>query len=129
MRVCSRGFSCGKSADIKNATILTQNRWAQYEKTSMKQESTIDYEQILLKDPLFTEYPLHNVNEMDLLNLLYFLGDNSTYNHLNIIDSYCPICKKDTTFNSEQSDKQELSDLLGDAGMYSGFPGEKEKSL
>lgn len=90
----------------------------------MKQESTIDYEQILLKDPLFTEYPLHNVNEMDLLNLLYFLGDNETYNHLKIIDSYCPICKKDTTFNSENSDQQELSDLLGDAGMYSGFPGD-----
>tara|TARA_B110000114_G_scaffold184875_1_gene229843 strand:+ start:120 stop:998 length:879 start_codon:yes stop_codon:yes gene_type:complete len=93
----------------------------------MKQESTIDYEQILLKDPLFTEYPLHSVNEMDLLNLLYFLGDNSTYNHLNIIDSYCPICKKDTTFNSEQSDQQELSDLIDDAGMYNGFPGEKRE--
>ena len=89
----------------------------------MKQKSTIDYEQILLKDPLFSEYPLNNVDEMDLLNLLYFIGDNDTYNHLKIIDSYCPICKKDTTFNSEDSDKQELSDLLGDAGMYSGFPG------
>ena len=87
----------------------------------MKQESTIDYEQILLKDSLFSEYPLHNANEMDLLNLLYFLGDNDTYNHLKIIDSYCPICKKDTTFNSEDSDSQELSDLLGNAGMYSGY--------
>lgn len=93
----------------------------------MKQESTIDYNQILLKDPLFTEYPLLNVNEMDLLNLFYFLGDNSTYNHLNIIDSYCPICKKDTTFNSEQSNEQELRDLLGDAGMYSRFPGDEVK--
>ncbi|WP_052085191.1 hypothetical protein [Cellulophaga sp. E6(2014)] len=93
----------------------------------MKEESTIDYEQILLKDPLFSEYPLDNVNEMDLLNLLYFLSDNETYNNLKIIDSYCPICKKDTTFNNQDSDSQELSDLVGDAGMYSGFPGSNKE--
>jgi hypothetical protein len=87
----------------------------------MKQESTIDYEQILLKDPLFYEYPLQGVNEIDLVNLLYFISDEETYNHLKIIDSYCPICKKDTTFNSEASDKEELSTLLIKAGMCSGY--------
>lgn len=89
----------------------------------MKNESTINYEQILLKDPLFTEYPLQNANHSDLLNLLYFIEDNNTYNHLRIIDSYCPICKKDTTFNSEISNVSELSDLLMSAGMFGGAPG------
>jgi hypothetical protein len=91
------------------------------EKISMEQESVIDCEKILLKDPLFTEYPIHNLKPMALLNLLYFLRNNETINHLNIIDSYCPICKKDTTFNSEQSDQQELSDLMTDAGMFTSF--------
>lgn len=92
----------------------------------MKQESTINYEQILLKDPLFTEYSLHDIDEMDLLNLLFFLGNNIDSNHLKIIDSYCSICKKDTTFNSENSDIQELSDLMDYAGQYSEFA---EKTL
>lgn len=93
----------------------------------MNKESTIDYEQILLKDPLFSEYPLLNCNETDLLNLLYFNGNNDTYNHLKIIDSYCPICKKDTTFSSEVSNVQELSDLIMHAGMHSGFAGSNTK--
>lgn len=96
----------------------------------MNNESTIDYEQILLKDPLFTEYPLDEVNRMDLLNLLFYTNKNDEYNNLKIIDSYCTICKKDTTFTSEEStqeEQNELSDLMMSAGMYSGFPGEERK--
>lgn len=90
---------------------------------NMKKTSSIDYERILLKDPLFTEYPLYNTNHTDLLNLLYFREDNNTHNHLRIIDSYCTICKKETTFNSEESDVNELSDLLMSSGMFAGASG------
>jgi len=96
----------------------------------MNKESTIDYEQILLKDPLFTQYPLDKVDRMDLLNLLYYANDKGAHNNLKIIDSYCTICGKDTTFTSEDStenEQQEFSDLLMSAGMYSGFPGEERK--
>ncbi|MGP1993557.1 hypothetical protein D9V96_016875 [Zobellia laminariae] len=96
----------------------------------MNKESSINYEQILLKDPLFTEYILNDVDRMELLNLLFYADDKDAYNNLKIIDSYCTICKKHTTFNSEDSsqiDQQELSDLLMSAGMYSGFPGDERK--
>lgn len=93
----------------------------------MKQTSSFEYERILLKDPLFTEYPLYNADHTDLLNLLYFKEDNDTYNHLRIIDSYCTICKKDTTFNSEESNIDEFSDLLISSGMYAGPPGYTHK--
>lgn len=96
----------------------------------MNKESTIDYEQILLKDPLFTEYPLEDADRMDLLNLLFYAKDKDSFNNLKIIDSYCTICKKDTTFTSEDSsenEQQELSNLVMSAGMYSTFSGEKRK--
>lgn len=97
----------------------------------MNKESTIDYEQILLKDPLFTEYPLDDADRMDLLNLLFYTKDSDSFNNLKIIDSYCTICKKDTTFTSEdasENEKQELSNLAMSGGMYSSFPGEKRKN-
>lgn len=96
----------------------------------MNKESTMNYEQILLKDPLFTEYLLNDVDRMELLNLLFYLGDNDSYNNLKIIDSYCPICKKDTTFTSEDSkeaEQQELNEILISAGMFGGFPGEQRR--
>lgn len=90
----------------------------------------MNYEQILLKDPLFTKYLLPDVDRMELLNLLYYLKDDNKYNNLKIIDSYCPICKKDTTFTSENSSDnshQELSNLLMSSGMYAGSPGQQQK--
>jgi hypothetical protein len=96
----------------------------------MNIESTMNYEQMLLKDPLFTEYLLNDVDKMELLNLLFYASDKSAINNLKIIDSYCPICKKDTTFTSEasnSSDQQELSELLMSSGMYNTFSGQKRK--
>lgn len=96
----------------------------------MDKESTIDYEQILLKDPLFTEYDLDDADRMDVLNLLFYIKDMDAVNNFKIIDSYCTICKKDTTFNSEDStenEQQELINLLTSAGMYGSFSGEKRK--
>ena len=83
----------------------------------------MDYSQILLKDPLFSEYLLINEDEYEILNLLFHLNDNKTYGKLKIIDSYCPICKMNTTFVSEDTDHQELNDLLISAGMFGGAPG------
>jgi hypothetical protein len=94
----------------------------------MEQQSSVDYEQILLRDPLFKKYPLQGIDEMDLLNLLYYNGN--ACDKVKIIDSYCTICDKDTTFTTELSDSQELSDLFFDAGMISGGLGHKqEKNL
>jgi hypothetical protein len=86
----------------------------------MRQKFTDDYEGILLKDALFSEYSLEDADEMALINLLYFIGDNSTWNKLKIIDSYCTKCQKTTTFNSGESDEQELRDMLPLAGMPGG---------
>jgi len=91
----------------------------------MEQRSSVDYEQILLRDPLFKEYPLKGIDEMDLVNLLYY--SEIGCNKLKIIDSYCTVCNKDTTFTAELSDDQELSDLLFDAGMVSGGMGNKQE--
>lgn len=96
----------------------------------MKKESTINYQQILLNDPLFSEYSLIDVDRMDLLNLLFYEENNSAYSKLKIIDSYCTICKKDTTFTSENlynTERDDLTHLLFSAGMVSGFPGAKPK--
>ncbi|MBW8241454.1 hypothetical protein K1F50_01490 [Muricauda oceani] len=79
----------------------------------MDSKTNLNYEKILLQDSLFTEYPLYNVDKNSILNLLFHLERNGRYNQLKIIDSYCTICKKETTFNSEFSSKEEIS-LLND---------------
>lgn len=89
----------------------------------MNKDYTMDYAKILLKDPLLSEYVLVDVNELEILNLLFHISENETYGKLKIIDSFCPICKKDTTFVSENTDQQELNDLLISAGMFGGSPG------
>ncbi len=95
---------------------------------TMNFESSLNYEQILLKDSLFTEYSLLNVAPNEIINLLYHIDLNEHYNHLKIIDSYCTICKKDTTFQAESTDEQNLSDLLIKSGMIGGFPGNNKKN-
>ncbi|MCD8423604.1 hypothetical protein LNI94_11985 [Tenacibaculum finnmarkense genomovar ulcerans] len=95
----------------------------------MTEKITIDYKKILLEDSLFSNYSLENINEMDLLNLLYFIGRQDNYNNLKTIDSYCSICKKNTTFNSEDSNSQELDGLLKDSGMHNGHYSVNNKEI
>ncbi|SOE20012.1 hypothetical protein SAMN06298216_0513 [Spirosomataceae bacterium TFI 002] len=77
----------------------------------MNKTSKLDFEKVLLKDPLFTKYDLQEISEIELLNLLYFLEDVESYNKLKFIDSYCPLCKKDTTFNSEDTERWKLNEM------------------
>jgi hypothetical protein len=97
----------------------------------MNKKSTLNYEKILLKDPLFTEYWLNDIDGQNLLNLLFFSKSQSAFNKLNIIDSYCTICKKATTFNSKDSNSielHELKHLMDSAGLFSqGFGGSPKK--
>ncbi len=94
----------------------------------MKQESSFDYEQILLKDPLYSEYELDNLDELELLNLLFFVNSNKVFRRLKTIDSYCSICKKHTTFNSEDSCSDELSLLVSNAGMHTKFHAKQDEN-
>jgi hypothetical protein len=91
----------------------------------MEKQSNIDYEQILLREPLFKGYPLQGVDEMDILNLFYYNG--VVLDKLKTIDSYCPICDKDTTFISELCDSQEVNNIVTHAGMVSGFSASKQE--
>lgn len=77
----------------------------------MESSTVLDYETILLKDPLFTKYSLINVEQEVLINLLFNKDNNIKYSRLKTIDSYCTICKKKTTFNVESSSREDVDEL------------------
>lgn len=59
----------------------------------------MDLHKIFLSDSLYTEYELSSFSEDELLNIL-FHNENSTINKIKTLDSYCPICEKETTLIS-----------------------------
>ena len=69
-------------------------------------------ENIFLKDSLYSQYDLNSLTEEELLDVLFY-HENSGFNDKSkTLDSYCPICKKDTTFISQNTDKQILNEVI-----------------
>jgi len=76
----------------------------------MNPDNSKDYSSIFLKDPLYNYYSIKDFTNDDILNILFFDPETNGYDKLNAFDSYCPICKKDTSFVSKSTDKQMLID-------------------
>ncbi|MEZ4857950.1 MAG: hypothetical protein R2781_03995 [Flavobacteriaceae bacterium] len=97
---------------------------------NMNAKRLLNYEQILLKDPLYSTYVLNDVDDYNLINLLIYREGDKNFTKLKTIDSYCPICKKETTFFSLSNHDDEAVRLLIDTGFISGYSGDRrEKSL
>ena len=66
----------------------------------MKPENEFDYASIFLNDPLYSIYNLNDFDTNDILSLLFYSDKDKIYNRFKVIDSFCAICKKETSFNS-----------------------------
>lgn len=74
----------------------------------MSESIDLNFEKILLEDPLFTSYPLKRADYESYINLLLFNPETDKYSQLKTIDSYCTSCQKETTFNSEISNHDDI---------------------
>ena len=82
----------------------------------------LDFAKFFLMDSLYSEV---EVNELDFFNLMaiLFYFERSTFSPvIKTLDSYCPICKKDTTFISLESEDH-ISNTLVSAGYHTGMTG------
>ena len=95
----------------------------------MEENNTIEYNRIFLKDPLYTKYEVLNWKMEDIINLLFYNEKSFVSGKTKTLDSYCPICKKPTTFVSQDTDGTMLSDVLMEAGFHSMGDGTIEKLL
>lgn len=75
------------------------------------------YSKILLEDPLFTRYDLNTMTTDEILNLLFHNSQYKEFNKFNNIDSYCILCKKHTTFISEDNGGLELKQLYANINL------------
>lgn len=69
-------------------------------------------ENIFLNDSLYSQYELKSLTDEEILSIIFYYEDSNYTNKLKTLDSYCSICKKETTFISKQSDKHALSETL-----------------
>lgn len=83
----------------------------------------MNYLNIFLRDPLYTSYNLTEFEVDDIISLLYCTNYADIFKTL---DSYCPVCEKDTTFIGEMSQEQQLGKVLVSNGFTAGRQGRKE---
>jgi len=69
-------------------------------------------ENIFLKDSLYSQYDLNLFEEAELLSVLFYYENSQYTNKLKTLDSYCPICEKETTFISQESNRTNLEETL-----------------
>ena len=73
---------------------------------------------IFLKDALYTEYNIEDFNDDELLNVLFHHERFSLADKLKTIDSYCNICKKNTTFLSKETDENVLKNMISESNLF-----------
>jgi hypothetical protein len=95
----------------------------------MSQTSNIDFNQIFLSDPLYSEYELSDWSFDEIISILSFTERSYIANKVKTLDSYCPFCERETTFISKESDSQELINATVSAGYVSNGNGTIEKLL
>lgn len=76
------------------------------------------HSKILLEDPLFTQYDLLSMTTDEILNLLFHNSQYKEFNKFNNIDSYCILCRKSTTFVSEDNGGIELQKLYVNINIH-----------
>lgn len=69
-------------------------------------------ENIFLEDSLYSQYELASFKEEDLLSIIFYNENSFLTDKLKTLDSYCPICKKETTFIAEESDSRDMQEVL-----------------
>lgn len=79
----------------------------------------IDFQSVLLNDPLYTEYNIMDYIYKDVFNLLLFHKNSEFCNENKSIDSFCIECSKDTTFLSNNSSFQGLENIFYNLQMNS----------
>lgn len=95
----------------------------------MNQTNNLDYNHILLSDPLYTEYELNDWSFDEIISLLFFVERSCISDKIKTIDSYCPFCERETTFISKESDAQVFIDATMLAGYVSNGNGTINKLL
>ena len=65
-------------------------------KSHVKRKKQFDYNEVFLKDSLYSKYKIEDYAHNSITNLLFFHPDDNTYNLTNTLDSYCPTCNKPT---------------------------------
>ena len=84
----------------------------------MNEEKRIKYLDIFLKDALYTEYNIEDFNDNELLEVLFHNEKFSLACKLKTIDSYCNVCKKNTTFLSKETDENVLGNMIRESGIF-----------
>tara|TARA_R110001583_G_scaffold25760_6_gene93090 strand:- start:4302 stop:5165 length:864 start_codon:yes stop_codon:yes gene_type:complete len=90
-------------------------------------DKAFNWSEFLLNDSLYQELDMNTLEGDEILNLLFYCSDNSHYNKSNVLDSYCPVCEKQTSFVSKEGNKGLLTRILM-SQMSSGILGENKLS-
>ncbi|MFW2137402.1 hypothetical protein ACK2M7_14205 [Chryseobacterium sp. TY4] len=61
---------------------------------------------IILNDPIYRKYKISEFTESELINLFFYFDDDD-HTTIDFLDSYCPVCKTETVFNSIDSDNRQ----------------------
>ena len=64
----------------------------------------LDFAKFFLKDSLYSEFDVKELDFFNLMAILYYFERSTFSPVIKTLDSYCPICKKDTTFISSESE-------------------------
>lgn len=69
-------------------------------------------ENIFLKDSLYSQYKLDLLSDEEILSIIFYYENSIFTNKLKTLDSYCTVCKKETTFISKESNRDALYETL-----------------
>jgi len=69
-------------------------------------------ENIFLKDSLYSQYKLDLLSDEEILSIIFYYESTSFTNKLKTLDSYCTVCKKETTFISKESNRDALYETI-----------------
>lgn len=69
-------------------------------------------ETFFLEDSLYSSYNLDLFTEDELLSILFYYEESHHTNHLKTLDSFCTVCRKETTFISKESSRSNLEKTI-----------------
>jgi len=68
-----------------------------------------NFQAFLIEEPLYSSIEFNTLNPSIILNILFCINDNDSYNKFNVIKSYCPCCEKEAVFISKDTDTEVLN--------------------
>lgn len=72
----------------------------------------MQFENIFLKDSLYSQYKLESLSDEAILSIIFYYENSTFTDKLKTLDSYCTVCKKETTFISKESSREALYETL-----------------